>query len=163
MAKEFETLRYSVEDGIAEIRLDRPDALNAMSPKMAEELNSISLEIDADRSVRVIILIGEGKAFCAGGDLGVFKTAGEGARKLILKMTGDLHLAISRIARNSAPVIAAVNGTAAGAGFSLVMAADLAIASEKALFTNCCSESAWFRNGCSEKWFNEKQHYRLKH
>ena len=64
MAKEFETLRYSVEDGIAEIRLDRPDALNAMSPNMAEELNSISLEIDADRSVRVIILIGEGKAFC---------------------------------------------------------------------------------------------------
>ena len=73
MAKELETLRYSVEDGIAEIRLDRPDALNAMSPKMAEELNSISLEIDADRSVRVIIVIGEGKAFCAGGDLGVFK------------------------------------------------------------------------------------------
>jgi len=54
--------------------------LNAMSPKMAEELNSISLEIDADRSVRVIILVGEGKAFCAGGDLGVFKTAGAGAR-----------------------------------------------------------------------------------
>ena len=55
MVNEFETLRYSVEDGIAEIRLDRPDALNAMSPKMAEELNSISLEIDADRNVRVII------------------------------------------------------------------------------------------------------------
>ena len=48
MAKEFETLRYSVDDGIAEIRLDRPDALNAMSPKMAEELNSICLLYTSD-------------------------------------------------------------------------------------------------------------------
>ena len=156
MVNEFETLRYSVEGGIAEIKLDRPDALNAMSPKMAEELNSISLEIDADRNVRVIILIGEGKAFCAGGDLGVFKTAGEGARKLILKMTGDLHLAISRIARNSAPVIAAVNGTAAGAGFSLVMAADLAIASEKSVFTMAYTNAGLSPDGSSTYFMPRK-------
>ena len=116
---DYQTLNFDVDSGVATITLNRPEALNAMSPAMAKELHEVALQIDANNSVRAVILTGTGKAFCAGGDLGAFVAAGEQARTLILQMTGDLHLALSRLSRNRAPVIAAVNGTAAGAGFSL--------------------------------------------
>ena len=131
----YQTLNFEVETGVATVTLNRPDSLNAMSPAMAKELHDVALRIDVDSSVRAVILTGNGKAFCAGGDLGEFVAAGDQARTLILQMTGDLHLALSRLSRNRAPVIAAVNGTAAGAGFSLAMAADLAIAEEQTVFT----------------------------
>ena len=131
----YETLNFDVVDGVATIALNRPDNMNAMSPEMAAELHDAAFVIDASSEIRAVILTGAGKVFCAGGDLSAFAAAGEGARTLIMKMTGDLHLALSRLARNPAPVIAAVNGTAAGAGFSLLMAADLAIAAESAVMT----------------------------
>jgi len=131
----YETLDFSVAAGVATITLNRPANMNAMSPQMGAELHAAALQIDANQDVRAVVLTGAGKVFCAGGDLGEFAAAGDGARTLIMKMTGDLHLALSRLARNAAPVIAAVNGTAAGAGFSLLMAADLAIAAESAVMT----------------------------
>ena len=124
----YQTLNFEVSAGVATITLNRPNNMNAMSPAMGAELHEVALAIDANQDIRAVILTGAGKVFCAGGDLGEFAAAGDGARTLIMKMTGDLHLALSRLARNAAPVIAAVNGTAAGAGFSLLMAADLAIA-----------------------------------
>jgi 2-(1,2-epoxy-1,2-dihydrophenyl)acetyl-CoA isomerase len=90
--------------------------------------------------------------FCAGGDLGEFAAAGKGARRLLMQMTGDLHLGLSRLARTAAPVIAAVNGTAAGAGFSLVMACDLAVAAESALFTMAYSRAGLSPDGSSTFW-----------
>ncbi|HAH79765.1 MAG TPA: enoyl-CoA hydratase [Gammaproteobacteria bacterium] len=153
---DYQTLNFDVDSGIATITLNRPEALNAMSPAMAKELHEVALQIDANNSVRAVILTGTGKAFCAGGDLGAFVAAGEQARTLILQMTGDLHLALSRLSRNRAPVIAAVNGTAAGAGFSLAMAADLAIAEEQAVFTMAYTNAGLSPDGSSTYFMPRK-------
>ena len=152
----YETLNFDVVDGVATIALNRPDNMNAMSPEMAAELHDAALVIDASPEVRAVILTGAGKVFCAGGDLGAFAAAGEGARTLIMKMTGDLHLALSRLARNPAPVIAAVNGTAAGAGFSLLMAADLAIAAESAVMTMAYTNAGLSPDGSSTYYMPRK-------
>ena len=117
----YETLLFDVADGVGTITFNRPDAANAMSPLCAEEFNDVSLIIEGNTDIRAVLITGNGKMFCAGGDLAAFSAAGDGARALILKMTGDLHLGISRLSRNAAPVIGAINGTAAGAGFSMVM------------------------------------------
>ena len=146
----------SEKDAVLWITLNRPEALNAMSPAMAKELHEVALQIDANNSVRAVILTGTGKAFCAGGDLGAFVAAGEQARTLILQMTGDLHLALSRLSRNRAQVIAAVNGTAAGAGFSLAMAADLAIAEEQAVFTMAYTNAGLSPDGSSTYFMPRK-------
>ena len=137
MAKEFETLRYSVEAGIAEIRLDRPDALNAMSPKMAEALNSISLEIDADRSVRVIILIGEGKAFCAGGDLKMFKTGfqgGEQGMKDVEEASALTGAFFDMINSYPKPVVMLAEGAAMAGGLGMLCAGDIVVVTEDCKF-----------------------------
>lgn len=152
----YETLKFNVADGVATITLSRPDSMNAMSPEMATELHDAALAIDANSDVRAVILTGADKVFCAGGDLGAFAAAGAGARTLIMKMTGDLHLALSRLARNAAPVIAAVNGTAAGAGFSLLMAADLAIAAESAVMTMAYTNAGLSPDGSSTYYMPRK-------
>ena len=153
---DYQTVKYETASGVATITLNRPDSLNAMSPEMAKELHDVALRIDADTRVRAVILTGSGKAFCAGGDLGEFVAAGDRARTLILQMTGDLHLALSRLSRNRAPVIAAVNGTAAGAGFSLAMAADLAIAEEQAVFTMAYTNAGLSPDGSSTYFMPRK-------
>lgn len=152
----YETLLLGVADNVATITFNRPEAANAMSPLCAAELNAAALEIDADASIRAIVLTGAGRMFCAGGDLGAFAAAGEGARQLLLQMTADLHMGLSRLARHDAPVIAAVNGTAAGAGFSLVMFADLAIAVESAVFTMAYTNAGLSPDGSSTYFMPRK-------
>ncbi|MBH81291.1 MAG: enoyl-CoA hydratase [Gammaproteobacteria bacterium] len=145
----FETLIYDVADGVATITLNRPDAANAMSPTMAAELAEVALVCDDDPLVRAVVITGTGKLFCAGGDLGAFASAGDGVKSLIKKMATDLHVGLSRLTRTSAPVIAAVNGTAAGAGFSLCMATDLAVAAQSAVFTMAYTRAGLSPDGSS--------------
>ena len=152
----YQTLNFEVSAGVATITLNRPNNMNAMSPAMGAELHEVALAIDANQDIRAVILTGAGKVFCAGGDLGEFAAAGDGARTLIMKMTGDLHLALSRLARNAAPVIAAVNGTAAGAGFSLLMAADLAIAAESAVMTMAYTNAGLSPDGSATYYMPRK-------
>lgn len=130
----YETLEYEVRDGVAFITLAREEVANAVNLKTCQELVETALAAQEDASVRAVVLSGRGKMFCAGGDLGTFAGADE-PRKLLKRMTIHLHAAIAMFARMDAPVIAAVNGAAAGAGFSMVCAADLAIAVESAKFT----------------------------
>lgn len=153
---ELETLKFEVADQVATITMDRPKNLNAMSPLMGKELHQAALAIDNDPDVRAVIITGAGAVFCAGGDLGEFAAAGDGARKLLMQMTGDLHLAISRLARNAAPVIAAVNGTAAGAGFSMLMAADLAIGGESSVMTMAYTNAGLSPDGSSTYFMPRK-------
>ena len=152
----YETLTYEIDDGVGVVTLNRPDAANAMSPLCAKEINDVSRVIEGDAQVRAVVITGAGKMFCAGGDLSAFAAAGEGARALILEMTGDLHLGLSRLARMAAPVIGAVNGTAAGAGFSLAMACDLAIAAESAVFTMAYTRAGLSPDGSSTFYMPRK-------
>jgi len=152
----FETLNYEVANNVATITFNRPEAANAMDPLMAKEFGAAAIDADDDPAVRAVVLTGAGKMFCAGGDLGAFAQAGDGTRKLLMQMTGDLHLGLSRLARSKAPVIGAVNGTAAGAGFSLVMACDLAIAAESAVFTMAYTRAGLSPDGSSTYYMPRK-------
>ena len=148
----YETLNYEVAGGVATITLNRPEVGNALSPQSTREFNEVSLLIEADPAIRAVILTGTGRMFCAGGDLGAIAGTGEQARSTLLRMTGDLHLGISRLSRNAAPVIGAVNGTAAGAGFSLVMLCDLAISAASARYTMAYTNAGLAPDG-SSTWF----------
>jgi 2-(1,2-epoxy-1,2-dihydrophenyl)acetyl-CoA isomerase len=131
----FETLLLDVRDGVAKITLNRPDAANALSLQMAKDLMAAATQCDEDPAVRAVLITATGRMFCAGGDLGGFASAGEEVPTLLKEMATHLHVAVSRFARMRAPVVAGINGTAAGAGFSLACACDLAVAAESARFT----------------------------
>ena len=131
----FETLLYETRDGVAYITLNREDAANAINLQMGRDLMLAALRCDEDPGVRAVLIRAQGKIFCAGGDLGSFSSAGEGMPRLLKELTTYLHAAISRFARMSAPVVAAVHGSAAGAGFSLACASDLLVCAESAKFT----------------------------
>ncbi len=131
----LETLLYETRDGVAYITLNREDAANAINLQMGRDLMSAALRCDEDPGVRAVLIRAQGKIFCAGGDLGSFASAGEGMPRLLKELTTYLHAAISSFARMSAPVVAAVHGSAAGAGFSLACASDLLMCAESAKFT----------------------------
>lgn len=152
----FETILFAVTDGVATVTFNRPEAANAMNPQCAREFSEVAILCDDDPQVRAVVLTGAGKMFCAGGDLGAFVEAGQAAKSLLKQMAGDLHMGLSRLARASAPVIAAVNGTAAGAGFSLVMACDLAIAAQNAVFTMAYTRAGLSPDGSSTFYMPRK-------
>jgi 2-(1,2-epoxy-1,2-dihydrophenyl)acetyl-CoA isomerase len=132
---EYQTLLFEYQDGIARITLNRPEAANGMDMTMGRELLSAALRCDQDPAIRVVIVTGSGNFFSAGGDLKAFSDYGESISERIHELTVYLHAAVSRFSRMRVPVIMAVNGVAAGAGFSLAMAGDFVLASEKARFT----------------------------
>ena len=152
----FETLIYEVADSVATVTFNTPKSANALGPLGAREFRTVAEAADDDANVRAVVLTGAGKMFCAGGDLGSFAEAGTGARRLIMEMAGDLHLGLSRLARTSAPVIGAINGTAAGAGLSLVMACDLAVAAESAVFTMAYTRAGLSPDGSSTFYMPRK-------
>jgi 2-(1,2-epoxy-1,2-dihydrophenyl)acetyl-CoA isomerase len=122
-----------IRDGIARVTLNRP-AANAIDLEMARTLVSVALRCDSDPCVRTVLLSGAGNTFSFGGDLKTFAAQGEDLPSYLRELTSYLHLAISRFARLDAPVIAAVQGAAAGGGFGLVCASDIVIAAESARF-----------------------------
>lgn len=129
----YETIRFTVEAGVARIVLDRPKA-NAFSPVLSRELRDAAVRCDVDPEVRAVVLTGVGRFFSAGGDLAAFASA-ESASKLLFDMTHDIHAAVAHFHRMAAPVIVAVNGTAAGGGLSLCLGGDVVIAAETAKLT----------------------------
>ena len=146
---EFETLIYEVEDGVAHITLNREKAANALNLQMAKDLMYAATAVEEDSQIRAVVLGARGKMFCAGGDLGSFREAGDKMPSLLKEITTFLHAAISQFARMKAPVIAAVNGTAAGAGFSLICSTDFAIAAESAKFSMAYTQAGLTPDGSS--------------
>ncbi len=134
---ELSTLRIEVDGEIGTLTLDRPDAFNAMSPELIGELTEAMAWL-ADRApLRALIVAGAGKAFCAGGDINWFRDGIDDQAALsagVRRGADVLHQAIVDLRRIPYPVICAVNGPAAGAGFSLALACDVRIASEAAFF-----------------------------
>lgn len=131
----FETLLYELNDGVAHITLNRPDSANGINVQMGRDLRDVAIEVDEDRSVRAVLLTGNGKLFCAGGDLKSFATFGSRIGGALKGLTTDLHAAQSRFMRMRAPIVVAVHGAAAGAGFPLAMIGDIVLASTNASFT----------------------------
>src|SRR5919108_284610 len=122
-------------DGIATLVMNRPDRLNALNTKLVATLNDVIGRIATDESVRVVVLTGAGRAFCAGGDLALI---GEGratgqTQQLEALLTAGMQVVV-KMRTMPQPVIAAVNGAAAGAGMNLALAADIRIAAEEAMF-----------------------------
>lgn len=146
---DFDSLQLRIEDGVAHITLQRPDQANAITPALARELLEATIACDINPDVRVVLLDAAGKMFCAGGDLGTFANAGPDLASLLKRMVVDLHAAISRLARMRAPVIAAVQGTAAGAGFSLACACDLVLIARSAKLTMAYTKAGLVPDGSS--------------
>jgi len=131
----YETLSFEVRGGVGHLTLNRPKAANALNLEMAQELLEVAKRCDEDAGVRAVLLAGTGPMFCAGGDLRSMARAEEGIPAFINKLANTLHESLSILAHMDAPIVAAVNGVAAGAGMSLVCNADLAVAAESASFT----------------------------
>ncbi|MGE0232471.1 MAG: enoyl-CoA hydratase/isomerase family protein [Flavobacteriaceae bacterium] len=130
----FATVLFEKRASAAWITFNRPEAMNAMSPQQAADLNAALDAVEADRDVRCVVITGTGRAFCAGADLKAVKALGEGedrerARRAFLDFTGDV---LRRIETFPMPVIAAVNGLALAGGLEVVLVCDLVIAAEEA-------------------------------
>jgi 2-(1,2-epoxy-1,2-dihydrophenyl)acetyl-CoA isomerase len=137
-------------DAVAVLTLNRPDEANAINGQMASELRSVALSLSHDPSVRAVVLQSFGRVFCGGGDLGAFAAAPAAeVSEYIESLTIDLHAALARLAKMDAPVVAAVSGSAGGAGMSLVAACDLVIAGESAKFTMGYTKAGLVPDGTS--------------
>ena len=126
------TVLLHQERAIATLTLNREGALNAINFEMAHELSDELLSLGADWQVRGIIITGQGTAFSAGGDLKWVLAYPQGPGAALRKLAGHVHMAITEVRRIGKPVIAAVNGVAAGGGFSLALACDFRIMSSVA-------------------------------
>ncbi|NLF55150.1 MAG: enoyl-CoA hydratase/isomerase family protein [Thauera phenolivorans] len=126
----YETILYDMTDGIAEIRLNRPQRLNAVTQQLYDELNAALSRAEADRDARVVLVTGEGRAFCVGADLKAHKTGRTAFdRRQYLKGEQDV---CRRLLELQKPVVAAVNGYALGAGAEVALAADFMLMAESA-------------------------------
>lgn len=127
---------YEVGDGVARITLNRPEALNALLPEMGDQLADLVDQADADESVRVIVLTGAGKAFSAGADLKLMGQADRLGRSALIGRQRNLHGSgvVERLLRRQKPMIAALNGVAAGMACAYVLACDFVVAHAAARF-----------------------------
>jgi enoyl-CoA hydratase/carnithine racemase len=135
---DLKTMRLEIDGEIGTLTLDRPKVLNAMSPELIGELVTAAAWLADRAKLRALIVTGSGRAFSAGGDVTWFKRgleeSGEYLSADVRRGADVLHQAIVDFRRIPYPVIAAVNGVAAGAGFSLALMCDTRIASEEAAF-----------------------------
>ena len=145
----YQHVKVARADGVATLTLNRPDAYNALDLALGRELFQASIELDEDPDVRCVVVTGAGKAFCAGGDVKSFVDNLGRIGVHIKELTTYLHGAISRLCRSDKPVLMAVNGVAAGGGFSLALSGDLVIAAESAKFTMAYSRIAATPDGSS--------------
>lgn len=126
----FEFLKYEVAEGVATITLNRPEVYNALNDGITFELQDVFKQAAKDEQVRVVVLTGEGKAFCSGQDL---KAGAEQEKRSFLDSLHRRYNPIIRAMRNlPKPIIGRLNGVAAGAGCSLALACDMIVASEEA-------------------------------
>ena len=138
--------------GAATITLDRPASGNAIDLPLARSLMLALQSCARDNDVRAIVIRGRGRLFCTGGDLMAIRDQGATAPAYVKELLSYLHEALNLIATIRAPVVAAVNGTAAGAGFALACACDLTVALDSAKFVMAYTKIGLTPDG-SSTWF----------
>lgn len=139
-----ESIKLRNEGGIATVLLNRPHAFNAFDQDMVVLLAENLIHLAVDDSVSAVVISGEGKAFCAGGDLRSVLSFPYGARAGLYKLAASYHQAIIEIRRMKKPVIAAINGISAGGGFSMALACDFRVMAQSAVL-----RQAYTSNGLS--------------
>lgn len=128
----YEEIRYAVEDGVATVTLNRPERMNAFTPRMCGDLLRAFEAADADDAVRAVVVTGAGRAFCAGADLGsggdTFDSAAQGAKDTLETHRDGGGLVSLKVYSLKKPVIAAINGPAVGVGITMTLPMDVRIA-----------------------------------
>lgn len=138
MSKKYSTIELVKQDAIATIYLNRPSAMNALNDVLVEDLLAALDDVAADQTVRVVVLTGRGKAFCAGGDLFHIVSLDElSAARDFIARAGSVTAAMMNLPK---PIIAMVNGVAAGAGFSLTLASDIVFCAASVRFAQSFSK-----------------------
>ncbi len=137
------------DGAVAHIRFNRPHVLNALNAECAYALLDACRKVAADEKNRVVVLSGEGRAFMSGGDIGSFKTGVAEFPDFFRKLIGVFHEALEILAALPRPVVASLNGAVAGAGLSVALIADLAIAADDAKFTLAYSRLGTSPDGSS--------------
>ena len=134
---DYQQIKFTVENHVATLTLNRPEAYNAFSDVMRNEMRDAFSRVEADKDIRALILTGEGKAFCSGGDVKLMVSRMESGmpfaeRREIFRK--DVKAVVEQIYNTRVPVIAAINGGAYGAGASLSLLCDVRIAADNAKF-----------------------------
>jgi 2-(1,2-epoxy-1,2-dihydrophenyl)acetyl-CoA isomerase len=145
----YECLLYEVKDGVATLTLNRPDRLNALGGTLRDDLLDAVTRASADPEVRVMIVTGAGKGFCAGGDVKAMNDNREAARErpLLDRVAPSRDRVLLAMRDAPQPIIAAVNGAAAGAGMNLALGCDMRLASTAARFSQ-----AFVKRGLHPDW-----------
>lgn len=138
-----------LEDGLFTITLNRPAAANGFDFALAESLHAAAIEADQNPAIRAVLLTGSGRFFSAGGDVKLFAEAGDDVGRALHRLTAHIHGAASLFHRMDAPVIIAVNGVAAGGGFSLSLCGDLVLAAESSSFVMAYTSVGLAMDGAS--------------
>jgi enoyl-CoA hydratase/carnithine racemase len=152
---DFEEIRYDIANGVLTITLNRPDRLNAFTGTMMEELIAAFDASDADDDVRAVIVTGEGRAFCAGADLGAggetfdYRARGAGEAAVVRDNGGQFTL---RVFDSKKPVIAAINGPAVGVGATMTLPMDVRLAADDAKLGFVFARRGIVPEACSS-WF----------
>jgi 2-(1,2-epoxy-1,2-dihydrophenyl)acetyl-CoA isomerase len=145
----YKCLIFEVKDGIATLTLNRPERLNALGDSLRDDLHDAIVRSSVDPDVRVIVVTGAGKGFCAGGDVKAMNENREAGRErpVLEKVAPSRDRTLLAMQDAPQPIIAAVNGAAAGAGMNLALACDIRIASTAARFAQ-----AFVRRGLHPDW-----------
>jgi len=128
-----ETIEVKIDEQIAEVLLNRPAVFNAFDLDMIGSFTDNLISLATDSMVQGVVISGKGKAFCAGGDLKWAHGFPHGSPAAFHELAGRFHQAVTEIRRMNKPVIAAVNGIAAGGGFSLALACDFRVMAKSAI------------------------------
>jgi enoyl-CoA hydratase/carnithine racemase len=146
---DYKSLIYEVKDAVATLTLNRPERLNALGGTLRDDLHDAALRASGDADVRVIVVTGAGKGFCSGGDVKAMNEVKEGrAERPLIDKVAPLRDRVLLAMRDAPqPVIAAVNGAAAGAGMNLALGCDIRLASTAAKFTQ-----AFVKRGLHPDW-----------
>ena len=146
---QFKHIKFEKQGAIARIELNRPDAANGLDSLMASEFRQAARLCGDDPELKVVTLSANGRFFCAGGDLGEMLSHGDAIGDAAQALADDFHDAISSLSRMQAALVIAVNGIAAGGGFSLTLIGDIVLAAESASFTMAYTRAGLCPDGAS--------------